>query len=137
MAEAGPTKGKIKFKIISPLALVVEVEVDEVLLPLVSGPTLVLPRHAPLLSALVGGKIVTTREGQKEVYFVSSGIAEIRRDICALCAWGMAQKDVKSDEIHARLETLKSHVTHSDMEQKIQDDLIQFLENILSSSVKN
>ena len=52
MAEAGPQKGKIKFKIISPLAPVVEIEVDKVLLPLTAGPTLILPRHAPLLAAL-------------------------------------------------------------------------------------
>ena len=113
MAEQGPTKGKIKFKIISPLAPVVEAEVDKVLLPLTLGPTLILPRHAPLLSAVKVGKIITTNNGQNEVYFISSGIAEIRRDICAVCAWGIKGADIKPDEIRQRLENLKSHSTHS------------------------
>ena len=133
MAEAGPSKGKIKFKIISPLAPVVETEVDKVLLPLTSGPTLILPRHAPLLASLKCGKVITTTAGEDTTYFISSGIAEVRRDICALCAWGMAEKDVKPAEIRQRLDTLKTHPTHSAMEKQIQDDLIHFLENILSA----
>ncbi len=134
MAEAGPTKGKIKFKIISPLAPVVEAEVDKVLLPLVSGPTLILPRHAPLLAALKIGKVITTTAGVDTTYFVSSGLVEVRRDICALCAWGIAEKDVKPNEIQSRLNTLKSHPTHSPLEQKITEDLIHFLENIIKKS---
>ena len=133
MAEAGPTKGKIKFKIVSPLAPVVETEVDKVLLPLASGPTMILPRHAPLLAALKTGKVITTTAGQDTVYFISSGIAEVRRDICALCAWGMAEKDVKPTEIRQRLDTLKTHPTHSSMEKHLTEDLIHFLENITKS----
>ena len=131
MAEMGPSKGKIKFKIISPLALVEETEVDKVLLPLSVGETLILPRHAPFFSSVKGGKIVTTNAGKEEVYFVSSGIAEIRRDICAVCAWGIAEKDIKPDEIRTRLENLKSHPTHSSTEKKIIDDLIHFLESTI------
>ncbi len=134
MAEQGPTKGKIKFKIISPLAPVVETEVDKVLLPLASGPTLILPRHAPLLAALKIGKVITTNAGENTTYFVSSGLVEVRRDICALCAWGIAEKDVKPDEVQSRLNTLKSHPTHSPLEQKITEDLIHFLENIIKKS---
>lgn len=130
MAEAAPTQGKIKFKIISPLAPIVETEVDKVLLPLASGPTLILPRHAPLLSSLKIGKVITTTAGQDTTYFISSGLVEVRRDICALCAWGIAKKDVKPDEIQSRLNTLKSQQTHSGMEQKIHTELIHFLEYI-------
>ena len=132
MAEQGPQKGKIKFKIISPLSLVVETEVDKVLLPLSSGPALILPRHAPLLSAVKVGKIITTNAGKDEVYFVSSGIAEIRRDICAVCAWGIKESDVKPAEIRQRLENLQNHPTHSTGEKHLTQDLIQFLKNILT-----
>ena len=131
MMETGPSQGKIKFKIISPLAPVVEAEVDKVLLPLASGPTLILPRHAPLLAALKIGKVITTTNGKETTYFISSGLVEVRRDICALCAWGIAEKDVNPTEIQSRLNTLKSHPTHSPLEQKITEDLIRFLENIL------
>lgn len=133
MAETQPKQGKIKFKIVSPLALVVETEVDQVLLPLSNGPTLILPRHAPLLSAVKVGKIITTNVGQKETYFISSGIAEIRRDICAVCAWGIAQKDVKPDEVRQRLETLQNHPVHSVQEKQITQDLIRFLKIIQKS----
>ena len=134
MAEQGPTKGKIKFKIISPLAPVVEAEVDKVLLPLTSGPTLILPRHAPLLAALKTGKVIATTNGEDTTYFISSGIAEVRRDICALCALGIAEKDVNPAEIRQRLDSLKSHPTHSNMEKQITEDLIQFLENIIKKA---
>ena len=134
MAETGPSQGKIKFKIISPLAPVVETEVDKVLLPLASGPSLILPRHAPLLAALKCGKVITTIAGEDTTYFISSGIAEVRRDICALCAWGIAEKDVKPDEIRQRLEMLQDHPTHSTTEKHLTQDLIQFLTFILSCS---
>ena len=105
-------------------------EVDKVLLPLASGPTLILPRHAPLLAALKIGKVITTINGKETSYFISSGLAEVRRDICALCAWGIAEKDVNPTEIQSRLNTLKSHSTHSPTEKQITDDLIHFLEYI-------
>ena len=133
MAEAGPQKGKIKFKIISPLAPVVETEVDQVLLPLTSGPALILPRHAPLFSAVKVGEIIITNAGQEETYFVSSGIAEIRRDICAVCAWGIKASDINPNEIRQRLESLQNHPTHSASEKKIIEDLIQFLNSIQKS----
>ena len=135
MAEAGPQKGKIKFKIISPLAPVVETEVDKVLLPLASGPALILPRHAPLLSAVKVGKIIITNNAQEETYFVSSGIAEIRRDICAVCAWGIKESDVKPDEIRQRLKTLQNHHTHSATEKHLTQDLFSFLQEILSCNL--
>ena len=134
MAEQGPSQGKIKFKIISPLAPVVETEVDKVLLPIASGPTLILPRHAPLLASLKCSKVVTTTDGEDTTYFISSGLVEVRRDICALCAWGIAEKDVKPDEIRQRLDTLKSHPMHSATEKQLTEDLIHFLENILKMS---
>ena len=133
MPETGPTKGKIKFKIVSPLALVEETEVDKVLLPLTKGPTLILPRHAPLLASIKGGKAITTTAGEDTTYFVSSGIVEVRRDICALCAWGIAEEEVNVEEIRSRLEKLKTHFSHSSAESSFHSDLIQFLENILSS----
>lgn len=132
MPEAGPHKGKIKFKIVSPLSLIEEDEVDKVQLPLLMGTALILPRHAPLLSALKCGKVITTTGEQEKTYFVSSGIVEVRRDICALCAWGIAQKDIKPDEIQKRLETLKKHTTYSPLEKQMHQDLIQFLESFLS-----
>ena len=135
MAEAGPQKGKIKFKIISPLAPVVETEVDKVLLPLSSGAALILPRHAPLLSAVKVGKIITTNAGQDETYFVSAGIAEIRRDICAVCAWGINASNVNRTEIRQQLQMLQNHPTHSTTEKHLTQDLIQFLENILSCNL--
>ena len=132
MAETGPTKGKIKFKIISPLAPVVETEVDKVLLPLSEGDALIMPRHAPLLSSLKNGKVITTNEAKKTIYFVSSGMVEVRRDICVLCAWGVAEKEVKLDEIRKRLENLETHSTHSDLEKAMVNDLKLFLKMILS-----
>ena len=134
MPEAGPSKGKIKFKIVSPLALIVECEVDSVSLPLIAGETLILPRRAPLLAAVKTGKIITTNAGKKEVYFVSKGIAEIRRDICAVCAWGIAKKDVKPEEIKIQIERLEKHQSalHSNSERKMIEDLISFLSWILS-----
>ena len=106
---------------------------DQVLLPLTSGPALILPRHAPLFSAVKVGEIIITNAGQEETYFVSSGIAEIRRDICAVCAWGIKASDINPNEIRQRLESLQNHPTHSASEKKIIEDLIQFLNSIQKS----
>ncbi len=132
MAEAGPTKGKIKFKIVSPLALIEEREVNSVLLPLEAGDMLILPRHAPLLASLKDGEVIVTNAGQKEIYFISSGVAEVRRDICTLCAWGMAKKNMNSSDIKAKTERLEKYLSsaHSVLEKQILKDLLSFLKKL-------
>ena len=132
MAEAGPTKGKIKFKIVSPLALIEEREMDSVLLPLEAGDMLILPRHAPLLASVKDGEIIVTNAGQKEIYFISSGVAEVRRDICTLCAWGMAEKNLNLTDIKKKIERLEKYLSsaHSVLEKQILKDLLSFLKKL-------
>ncbi len=65
------------FSLISQDKVVTETEVDEVILPTVSGYIGVLPHHADLVTLIKTGEITATHGGKEEHYAVFGGMAEI------------------------------------------------------------
>ena len=105
MAEdLGPSAGKIRVKMTCPLSTVADVEADSVLIPAMKGDFLVMPRKAPMFYLLKEGEIVIHREGQADkIYWVSKGVCEVRRDICAIMAWAEEKTSIRPDKIRAEL----------------------------------
>jgi F-type H+-transporting ATPase subunit epsilon len=67
-----------KFELVSPERLLVSEEVAQVEVPGAEGDFTVLPRHAPLLSALRPGLLdIWQAGGEHRRYFVRSGFAEV------------------------------------------------------------
>lgn len=102
--EEAPKNGKIKVRLICPLYEVATMEADKVLLPAAAGDILILPERAPIFIYLRAGRMVVYNQGEKPVsYFVSSGICEVRRNLCPVLAWGIPETKVDVKMIAAQL----------------------------------
>ncbi len=70
----------LHLKVISPAALLVDEDVQEVSLPSLEGYLGILPGHRPLFVALGRGRVTYKRSGQQEELEILGGYAEILPD---------------------------------------------------------
>ena len=76
---------KMNMTIATPEGIVFEGSVESAKFPGASGAFMVLPRHAPLISALAAGKVVYTSEkGTKELP-VQGGFVEVKNNVISVC----------------------------------------------------
>jgi len=78
MAEALPTE--LRLDIVTPDRLVAHDSVSGVTLPGKNGYLGILPGHAPLLTELVPGELIYSRDGVKHFVAVTWGFAEVLPD---------------------------------------------------------
>ena len=109
MAEdLSPTPGKLRVKITCPISLVVDMEADFVQIPALQGERIILPNRMPLFCVLNQGEVIIHREGHAPmVYLISKGVCEVRRDICAVMAWGMRQDEINPEKLQRLLDEAK------------------------------
>lgn len=69
---------EITLRVITPERILVDTSAESVQFPALDGLTGVLPRHAPMVSALDAGMLRWTEKGRRETMFVSGGFAEVR-----------------------------------------------------------
>ena len=105
MAEdLSPTAGKLRVKITCPISPVTDMEADSVQIPAIQGEQVILPERMPLFCILNQGEVVINRDGHPPLtYLISKGICEVRRDICAIMAWGMRLEEINTDKINLLL----------------------------------
>jgi F-type H+-transporting ATPase subunit epsilon len=72
--------------VITPERLVREEQADFVVVPAFDGEMGILPKHAPLLAALVPGEIRLRRDGVVECFAVSGGFVEVLRNHVTILA---------------------------------------------------
>jgi F-type H+-transporting ATPase subunit epsilon len=95
----------IRCEIVSQDHLVFEGNVDIVIVPGVEGEMGILPRHAPLLSALKMGVIRVRDQGKELEFTVSGGVVEVQPDIVTImadAAENVAEIDVSRAEAARR-----------------------------------
>jgi F-type H+-transporting ATPase subunit epsilon len=71
---------KLTVDIVTAERRVLTDEVDMVIAPATEGTVGILPRHAPLLTALKPGPMVLKRDGVEEVLAVSGGFLQVAND---------------------------------------------------------
>ena len=128
MAEdLSPSAGKIRVKITCPLFVVADMEADSVLIPASGGDFLVMPRKAPQFFLLKEGQVVIHRIGEADkIYWISKGVCEVRRDICAVMAWAEEKTSVRPDIIRAELaqgEKVLAHLPEGEPARALQNRL--------------
>ncbi len=97
MADALPTK--INLTIVARERKIVEVEVDEVILPGYEGELGILPGHTPLLAILRVGELRYRAEGRVERMVISWGFAEVLPDrVIVLAERGFLPSEVDAAE---------------------------------------
>ena len=71
---------KLHIRLVSPKGVLFDGEADKVTLPGAEGKFMVLPRHAPIISALVEGEVVYSAEGVEESVAIAGGFADVKDD---------------------------------------------------------
>ena len=67
----------LRLEIVTPQAIAFSEDVDMVTLPSVVGQIGVLPQHVPLITQVVPGEIIVSRNGQESFLAVGEGLVEI------------------------------------------------------------
>jgi len=114
MAEdLDPPTGKIRLKITCPLSPVTELIANCVDIPALQGVRRIIPGQAPLFCRLNAGKVVIYSDNHSPItYVISRGVAEVRRDICAIMAWAIRPEEVHPVKVQALLEDASNALPH-------------------------
>lgn len=88
---------RLTVEVITAERSVVQDEADMVIAPTVEGVIGILPRHAPLLTALAPGVMVLKRDGSEEELAISGGFLEVNRDRVLVLA-DTAEREEDIDE---------------------------------------
>lgn len=98
----------MQLQLVSPERMLVDEQVDEVQIPALNGYMGVLPGHAPLLSALMPGGVLTYKaRGAQQVIAVFGGFVEVQGDRVRVLADG-AERKAEIDLEAARAELQKA-----------------------------
>lgn len=104
--EESPKNGKIRVKLITPLSEATIIEADKVLLPALDGDILILPDRAPIFFSLRPGRMIIYNNAEEPVSFlISSGVCEVRRNLCPVMAWGDREDKINPCKIKEQLDS--------------------------------
>lgn len=91
---------KIQLDIVTAERQVVSEQVDYVSAPGIDGVIGILPRHAPLLTALTPGELRYKKDGEERVFAIGGGFMEVRPDRVTVLA-DTAERAEEIDEMRA------------------------------------
>ena len=135
MPETLKVEGKMNIHLISPTGVIVDGIADKVLLPTENGPLMVLKNRAPMFVQIAVGPMWIYNKGERPLcYYLSHGIAEIRRDICSVLAWGVLAEKIDKERARQRLVQTQSEreKMHSKAGRQLIDHQIEFEESLIS-----
>jgi F-type H+-transporting ATPase subunit epsilon len=92
---------KLTVQIVTAEREVMTDEADVVVAPAIEGTVGILPRHAPLLTALVPGVLVLKKDGQEEIMAVSGGFLQVANNRVLILA-DTADREDELDEQRAQ-----------------------------------
>ena len=85
----------LKFEIVTPTAVAYSQDVHMVTLPAVDGQIGVYAHHVPLLTRILPGEIIVSRDGREEFLAVGGGLVEITGESVAIVTdMAVAAKDI-------------------------------------------
>jgi F-type H+-transporting ATPase subunit epsilon len=95
---------KIRCVVVTPMGQVVDRDVDFVVVTAHDGQFGILPHRAPLLCKLAHGMLKLDHAGTSEFYFVSSGFAEVNKNVVTLITpQAIPAKDIQMDAVNGDL----------------------------------
>ena len=133
MPETLKIDGKMNIHIFCATHTILDSVADKVLLPAEGGDMMILMDRAPLFTSVRPGLVWVYNKGLPlQAFYVNKGIAEVRRNICSIVAWGVNAKQISLQTVQKTITEIeeKLHKTHiqTQKEQLIQQ--IQFLNMI-------
>lgn len=134
MPETLKVEGKMNIHLISPTGVIVDDIADKILLPTENGPLMILKGRAPLFVQIAVGPMWIYNKGQRPIcYYLSHGVAEIRRDICSVLAWGVLADKIDKERARRHLASVQEEreKIHSKAGRRLIDHQIEFEENLI------
>lgn len=108
----------LKLDIVTAERVVYSADVDEVIAPGAQGQLGILPHHAPLMTILQAGELVTKKDGKEEILAISGGFLEVRPDHVIV----LADQAERAEEIDAaRAEAARKRAEERLKERKAGD----------------
>ncbi len=99
----------LKFEVVTPTAVVYSQDVHMVTLPAVEGQIGIYPHHVPLLTRIVPGEVIVTKNGEDEFLAIGGGLVEITGESVAIVTdMAVTAKDIdeaKAEEARQRAQT--------------------------------
>ena len=81
----------MKIEIVTTEEIIYSGKADAVVLPGVEGQLGILPRHAPLITALAKGEVVVRDQGETTTLLLSGGFMEVLEDVVTILADSSAE----------------------------------------------
>lgn len=99
-------------EIITPEKILYKDEIDELLAPSENGQITILPNHVGLLTRIVPGEIIITKDEKVETIAITGGILEVSKNVINILAdYAIRANDIeiaKAQEAQKRAEKLMS-----------------------------
>ncbi|SRR5258706_1262200 len=97
----------------------IDEEVDEIVVPTVTGEIAILPHHVPLVTQIAPGELILKSHGKSESFVVVGGFLEVSaKNVSILADYAIHGNDisvVKAEEARARAEKImKEHKSGED-----------------------
>ena len=121
----------LKLEIITPQATVFSEDVHMVTLPAVDGQMGVYPHHLRLITQLVPGEVIVTKDGQERYLAVGEGLVEVADDHVAIVT-DMAIPADRIDE--AKVEEARARAA-ARLSEKISDEEVASVNASLARSL--
>jgi F-type H+-transporting ATPase subunit epsilon len=121
----------LKFEIVTPLGIAFSEDVHMVTLPGVEGQLGVYPQHVRLITQVVPGEIIVTKDGQDRFFAVGEGLVEITGDQVAIVT-DMAIPADRIDE--AQVEEARQRAA-ARLREKISDEEVATVNASLARSL--
>ncbi|MCS7009690.1 MAG: ATP synthase F1 subunit epsilon, partial [Chthoniobacterales bacterium] len=90
----------IHLEIVTPEHVAYEDDVDSILLPTTDGEIAILPLHTPLLTQVIPGELVVSKNGQNLYLAIGEGFAEITQtNVRVLADMALQQAEIDEDAV--------------------------------------
>lgn len=105
-------------EIITPEKIVLKDEVDEVIVPTVTGEIAILPNHAELLTKINPGELVIRKNGKDQSFAIMGGFLEIiNNHVSILADYAIRAEDIEIAKVQEAQERAKQKMKQKDTEQ--------------------
>jgi F-type H+-transporting ATPase subunit epsilon len=121
----------LRLEIVTPQAVAVSEEVNMVTLPAVEGQIGVYPHHVRLITQVVPGEVIVSKDGQDQFLAVGEGLVEITGDRVAIVT-DMAIPAEKVDELKAEEARARAEAR---LREKISDEEVATVNASLARSL--
>ena len=105
-------------EIITPEKVVLNDEVDEVIVPTITGEIAILPNHTELLTRIKPGELVIRKNGKDQSFVILGGFLEvINNHISILADYAIRAEDIEIAKVQEAQERAKQKMKQKDTEQ--------------------